>query len=236
MDGNPASRVCRRCFWRRASRTREDALVRDEQVYAADRAAWRAWLEAHGDRADGVWVVYDRGPEGLGYDAIVEESLCFGWVDSQGRGLDEARTMLWVAPRKKGSGWARTNKVRIERLTAEGRMTAAGIAAVDRAKADGTWSLLDDVENLTEPPDLVAALDGVPAARATWDAFPRSAKRAILEWIVHAKRPATRAARIAETVSEAEAGRRANQWPRTPAPESAASAAPAPSGTAGTAT
>lgn len=186
----------------------------DEQVYAADRAAWRAWLEAHGDRPDGVWVVHDRGPRGLDYAAIVEEALCFGWVDSQGRGLDAARTMLYVAPRRKGSGWARTNKARLERLTAEGRMTPAGLAAVERAKADGTWSLLDDVENLAEPPDLAAALDAVPAARIVGDGFPRSAKRAILEWIVHAKRPATRAARIAGTVSAAEQGRRANQWPR----------------------
>ena len=210
----------------------------DEQVYAPDRAAWRSWLEANGDRPGGIWVVYDRGPQGLDYDGIVEEALCFGWVDSQGRGLDDARTMLWVAPRKKGSGWARTNKARIERLTAEGRMAAGGIAAVERAKADGTWSLLDDVENLTEPPDLVAALDAVPAARAAWDGFPRSARRAILEWIVLAKRPATRAARIAETVSEAELGRRANQWPRRPAPApgSADGAASAPAEAAETAT
>jgi uncharacterized protein YdeI (YjbR/CyaY-like superfamily) len=197
---------------------RQDARVGDEQVYAADRASWRAWLTAHGDRGEGVWVVYDRGPRGISYDEIVEEALCFGWVDSQGRGLDEARTMLRVAPRKKGSGWARTNKARIERLTAEGRMTPAGLAAVERAKADGTWTLLDEVENLTEPPDLTAALDAAPAARAAWDGFPRSAKRAILEWIVHAKRPATRAARIAETVAEAEAGRRANEWRPKPAP------------------
>ena len=101
-----------------------------------------------------------------------------------------------------------------ERLVAEGRMTPAGLAVIDRAKADGSWALLDDVENLTEPPDLAAALDAVPAARAAWDGFPRSARRAILEWIVLARRPATRAARIAATVSEAEAGRRANQWPR----------------------
>jgi uncharacterized protein YdeI (YjbR/CyaY-like superfamily) len=198
--------------------------VGDEQVYAADRAAWRSWLEAcaGGDRRDGVWVVYDRGPRGLTYEAIVEEALCFGWVDSQGRGLDEARTMLWVAPRKKGSGWARTNKARIERLTAEGRMMPAGTAAVERAKADGTWSLLDDVENLVEPPDLAVALDASPAARAVWDGFPRSAKRAILEWIVHAKRAATREARIAATVSEAAEGRRANEW----RPKGSPSAAP----------
>jgi uncharacterized protein YdeI (YjbR/CyaY-like superfamily) len=195
------------------SAPREDSSVGNERVCAADRAAWRSWLAAHAgpDRREGVWVVYEKGPRGLTYEAIVEEALCFGWVDSQGRGLDEARTMLWVAPRKKGSGWARTNKARVERLAADGRMTPAGTAVVERAKADGTWSLLDDVENLTEPPDLVAALDAVPAARTAWNAFPRSAKRAILEWITLAKRPATRVARIAATVAEAAEGRRANQ-------------------------
>jgi uncharacterized protein YdeI (YjbR/CyaY-like superfamily) len=192
----------------------QDAPVGDEQVYAADRDAWRAWLSEHHEQREGVWVIYDRGPQGLDYDGIVEEALCFGWVDSQGRALDAARTMLYVAPRKRTSGWARTNKARIERLSAEGRMAPAGLAVVERAKADGTWTLLDDVENLLEPPELTAALDAVPAARAAWDAFPRSARRAILEWITLAKRPATREARIAETVAEAAEGRRANQWPR----------------------
>jgi uncharacterized protein YdeI (YjbR/CyaY-like superfamily) len=186
--------------------------VGDEQVYVADRAALRAWLTEHHGQREGVWLVYDKGPpRPLSYDAIVEEALCFGWVDSSSRGLDETRTMLYIAPRKKGSGWARTNKARIARLLDEGLVEPAGLAAVDRAKADGSWSLLDDVENLTEPPDLVAALDAVPAARTAWNAFPRSAKRAILEWITLAKRPATREARIAATVAEAAEGRRANQ-------------------------
>jgi uncharacterized protein YdeI (YjbR/CyaY-like superfamily) len=199
-------------------------------------------LAAHAgaDRREGVWVVYEKGPRGLTYEAIVEEALCFGWVDSQGRGLDEARTMLWVAPRKKGSGWARTNKARVERLAAEGRMTPAGTAAVERAKADGTWSLLDDVENLTEPQDLAAALGAVPAARAVWDRFPPSARKAILQWIVLAKRPATREARIAETVAEAASGRRANEWRPKPSasaerPESAEDAASGPAEAAGSA-
>jgi uncharacterized protein YdeI (YjbR/CyaY-like superfamily) len=187
--------------------------VGDERVYAADRAAWRQWLLEHHDQPDGVWLVYDKvPPRALSYAAIVEEALCFGWVDSTSRGLDATRTMLYVAPRKKGSGWARTNKERIERLTAAGLMAPAGAASVERAKADGSWSLLDDVENLTEPAELTAALDAVPEARAAWDAFPPSARKAILQWITVAKRPATRQARIQETVAAAAEGRRANEW------------------------
>ena len=94
-------------------------------------------------------------------------------------------------------------------------MLPAGVAAVDRARADGSWTRLDEVETLREPDDLRAALDAVPAAREAWDGFPRSTRRAILEWISSAKREPTRARRVAETVSEAAAGRRANQ-PRQP--------------------
>jgi uncharacterized protein YdeI (YjbR/CyaY-like superfamily) len=120
--------------------------------------------------------------------------------------------MLWIAPRKRRSSWSKVNKERIERLVAAGLMTAAGLAVVDAAKRDGSWSALDEVETLAEPDDLRAALDADTAARTEWDAFPRSAKRAILEWINAAKRSETRAARIAETVSEAHVGRRAHQW------------------------
>lgn len=104
------------------------------------------------------------------------------------------------------------NKQRVERLTAEGRMAAAGLAAVEAAKANGAWSALDQVEELHEPDDVRAALDGTPGARGHWDAFPRSAKRAILEWIGTAKRDETRAARIEETARLAADNVRANQW------------------------
>ncbi|MDN5851884.1 MAG: YdeI/OmpD-associated family protein, partial [Actinomycetia bacterium] len=98
---------------------------------------------------------------------------------------------------------------RIERLTAEGLMTPAGLALVEAAKADGSWTLLDDVENLVVPGDLAAAF--TPAGRAHWDAFPRSARRAILVWLVQAKRPQTRSKRIADIAAKAEVGERANQ-------------------------
>jgi len=146
------------------------------------------------------------------YAESVEEALCFGWVDSKGNKLDDERSMLWFAPRKRGSGWARPNKERIERLIAAGLMAPAGLAKIDAAKADGTWTLLDSVENLEVPDDLAAALDRFSAARANFEAFPRSARRGILEWIVQAKTAATRAKRVEETARLAQENQRANQW------------------------
>ena len=120
-----------------------------------------------------TWRAGSGGPR-ISYEESVEQALCFGWVDSKGRSLDAERTMLWFAPRKRGSGWARTNKERIERLTAAGLMAPAGHAVIEAAKADGSWTLLDDVENLVVPDDLAAAFAAHPPAREHWDAFPRS--------------------------------------------------------------
>ena len=96
----------------------------------------------------------------------------FGWIDSIARKLDDDRTMLWFSPRKPGSGWARPNKERVERLTAAGLMTPAGQRVIDAARADGSWSRLDDVENLVVPDDLAAALDSRPPAVGTGTHFP----------------------------------------------------------------
>jgi uncharacterized protein YdeI (YjbR/CyaY-like superfamily) len=184
-----------------------------ERFEPASLAEWRDWLAEHHGRGHGVWLVTRRAGSGgprITYEESVEQALCFGWVDSTGNKLDAERTMLWFAPRKARSGWARTNKIRIERLIAEGQMAPAGLALIEAAKADGSWTLLDDVENLVVPDDLAAAFTAT--GRAHWDAFPRSARRGILEWIVQAKRPETRAKRIAETAAKAEVNERANQW------------------------
>ena len=203
------------CGWWRQRGARHTGWVDDDQVQPASLAEWRAWLERHHGRGTGVWLVTWRAGSGgprIGYEESVEQALCFGWVDSKGRSLDAERSMLWFAPRKRGSGWARTNKERIERLTAGGLMAPAGLAVIEAAKADGSWTLLDDVENLVVPDDLAAALAANPPAREHWDAFPRSARRALLEWIVQAKRPETRAKRVAETAEKAQVNERANQW------------------------
>jgi uncharacterized protein YdeI (YjbR/CyaY-like superfamily) len=186
-----------------------------EQVPIRSRADLRSWFTDNHTRSDGVWVVTWKvatGRPAPTYDEIVCECLAFGWVDSVGRALDGERTMLYVAPRKRGSGWSRPNKERLERLEADGLVTEAGRRVVEAARADGSWTLLDDVEDLVVPPDLAAALDAAPGARNAWEAFPRSARRGILEWIVQAKRPETRERRVRETAQKAAAGERANQW------------------------
>lgn len=175
-------------------------------VQPADRAEWRAWLIDHHQASRGVHLAGWRrasGREPIDYVAATEEALCVGWIDSKASVLDDQRSLLWFSPRKPGSGWARTNKERVARLTAAGLMLPAGLAAVEAAKVSGTWTLLDDVEDLVVPDDLAAALDGVPAARANWDAFPPTARRQYLYWLVTAKRPETRARRVAETALRA---------------------------------
>ena len=156
------------------------ALGERERVHAETQAAWRAWLaDRHAD-AEGVWLVSWKrhtGRPAMTYDEAVEEALAFGWVDSLPRKLDEERTMLWFAPRKPRSAWSRPNKERVARLEAEGRMAPAGARAVEVAKENGAWALLDEAEDGAVPPDLAAALDLRTGARAQWDAFPRSARR-----------------------------------------------------------
>ncbi len=183
-------------------------------VHPPDRAAWRAWLAANHTRPTGVWVVMDRretNPTRVDYESAVEEALCFGWIDSKVVKLDPQRTLQWFSPRRPRGTWARTNKARVERLTAAGLMMPSGLAAIEQAKRDGSWTLLDDVENLVVPGDLAAALAGAPPAQANWDAFSRSARMALLLWIAQARRPETRAARIAEIARRAAVNEKANE-------------------------
>jgi len=189
-----------------------------EQVTVGSRVEWRRWLAQHHATSPGIWLVLyrkDSGHPTVAYEDVVEEALCFGWIDSTARKLDEERRQQLLTPRRPRSRWSSINRERVARLTEAGLMRPAGIAAVETAKANGNWTALDAVERLEEPDDLRTALDAQPTARTTWDGFPPSAKRAILDWISTAKRPETRDRRIAEAVSEAEAGRRANQ-PRSP--------------------
>jgi uncharacterized protein YdeI (YjbR/CyaY-like superfamily) len=186
-----------------------------EQLPVTSRQELRAWLAAHHATSPGVWLVtWKSGSDHphVPYADIVEEALCQGWVDSRPRTLDDRRSQLLLTPRRAGSKWSRLNKSRIEHLATQGLMRPAGAAAVERAKRDGTWTALDAVEDLVEPDDLRTGLDADTAARANWDSFPRSTKRAILEWITAAKTPPTRERRIQQTITDAAVGRRANQW------------------------
>lgn len=176
------------------------------------RGELRDWLETNHATSRGVRLAI--GKKGntvttLAYDDAVEEGLCFGWIDSTAGRLDENRFTVLFTPRKPGSVWARTNKARVEQLIEEGRMCPAGLAAVEAAKADGSWDLLNSVDDLIVPDDLAEALAADPDAASQFAAFSASARRIILYWIASAKRSETRAKRIAETVRAAVEGRRA---------------------------
>ena len=188
------------------------ALDDAPHVHADDRATWRAWLEANHGTAGGAWLVTWRARSnrsGLDYEAAVEEALCFGWVDSTGGRVDDERGKLYFAPRKPRSVWAATNKARVERLIADGRMAPAGLAAIERAKANGSWEVLDGVERLEVPADLAAAFAAHPPAAENFATFPPSARKMHLGWVATALKPETRAARIAKIAEAAARNERA---------------------------
>lgn len=186
-----------------------------EEVEVRSRAELRAWLTRHHGRAEGAWLVSGKKASDhyLAYEDVVRECLAFGWIDSLGRTKDAARSMLWIAPRRAGSNWSRVNKAHVAALEAEGLMAPPGRAAVERARADGTWTALDGVEALEVPPDLAGALEAA-GARAAWDGFPRSVRRGVLEIILNAKRAETRAAKVALVAEAAARGERPLQWRR----------------------
>jgi uncharacterized protein YdeI (YjbR/CyaY-like superfamily)/molybdopterin converting factor small subunit len=215
-DGGPASGGSTtnegRDEARRPAGARPRSVLDDGQrVHLETTAQWAAWLEANHRRRTGVWLVQWKSRTGrpaIPYEEAITEALRFGWVDSTYRSLDAERGMLWWSPRRKGSYWARTNRDRVARLEAEGRMAEAGRAAVAAAQADGSWTLLEPVEALVVPDDLAEALAARPGARERWDALPPTARRAFLLWLVTARREATRAARVAETADLVAEGKR----------------------------
>lgn len=177
----------------------------------ADAADLGAWLAAQEGRTNGVWLVQGRPGSDLPrlpYEEMIAELLAAGWIDASVRTLDEQRSLLWVSPRRKGSVWSGPNKQRVARLQAQGRMLPAGQAVVDRAMADGTWTVLDGPEALEVPDDLAAALDADPAVRASYEAFPPSSRKLLLSQIALAKTPATRAKRVQAAVVAARENRR----------------------------
>lgn len=192
-----------------------DDELPENAIHPKSRAAWRAWLAANHTRHTGVWLVTYKQSAGipdLSYNDGVEEALCFGWVDSRPRALDADRTMLWYAPRKAGSAWAKTNKERVARLIANGLMQEAGLAKINAAKADGSWGTLDSVDRLEIPVELEAAFGRYAGSSANFANFPPGIRRGILEWIATARTSATREKRAEETARLAAQNQRANQW------------------------
>ena len=174
-----------------------------ERVDMSSRAEWRAWLKKHHTRSEGIWLIRwkkSRADKYMGYDAIAEEALCFGWIDATARPLDHESSLILVCPRKPKSVWSKVNKARVEQLIANKRMTPAGLKVIDAAKKSGSWTSLDAVEALEMPADLVKALAKNKTAKKHFEAFPPSARKFILYHIGSAKTEVTRTKRITGTV------------------------------------
>lgn len=188
-----------------------------EEFYPASRKEWRQWLKENGEKTDRVWLLFYKkgsGVPSLTYAEAVEEALCFGWIDSKPNKRDERSYVQLFARRNPKSGWSRLNKQRVEKLVKQKLMTERGLSVIDLAKKNGSWTALDEVSDLLIPPDLKKALAADKKAAAHFEAFPPSAKKAILDWIRSARKEETRKKRISETVSQAALNIRANQYKR----------------------
>lgn len=186
-----------------------------QQFHPKTRKAWRRWLEKNHAKEPGVWFVYykkETGKPRVSYEDSVLEALCFGWIDSTARRLDDERAILTFTPRKNGSVWSQPNKMRILALQKLGLMQAPGQAKIDQAIKDGSWEKLTLTDthatDNTMPDDLAQALAKNTKARDHFSAFARSYRRQFLFWIDSAKRPETRKDRIRMTVKMSAANKK----------------------------
>lgn len=166
-----------------------------------DAAAWSDWLDMHADRSGGVWLTLAKkgttGPTSLTYDQALEEAICHGWVDGQLAPGDERTFRRRFAPRRSASAWSKRNVALARRLTEEGRMRPAGLAAVKRAEADGTWaSAYAGSATIEVPADLAAALQANPAAQAMFERLSSANRYSVLYRVTTAKRSETRRSRV----------------------------------------
>jgi uncharacterized protein YdeI (YjbR/CyaY-like superfamily) len=179
---------------------------------APSREAWREWLSKNHASSQGVWLMVPKKKsekKGISLEDVVEEALCFGWIDSKLNVVDEKRFKLLLTPRKRRSIWSKTNKQRVEKLIKQGLMTEAGLVKIETAKRDGSWNRLDAVEELRVPEDLGNALAANGNARKNFESFSDSAKKQLLWWIESAKTQETRSKRIRQAVIMAAENRKA---------------------------
>lgn len=188
--------------------------VRTNELYPKTRIAWRKWLEKNHTKRENVWLIlYNKASEkhNLTIAEAVEEALCFGWIDSKANKRDSESRFQYFARRNPKSKWSLINKDRVKKLMKLGLMQKAGLEMVALAKKTGTWTALDEVNALKVPEDLLAALLRNKNAKTNFEAFPPSSRKIILYWILEAKRPETRKARIKKIVALAAKNIRANQ-------------------------
>ncbi len=188
-----------------------------EKFYPKSRQEWREWLQDNHDKKQSVWLIYYKKKSNIPtviYSEAVDEALCFGWIDSKSKPIDEHKFMQFFSRRKPNSVWSRVNKEKIERLTNEGLMTEAGYEIIEIAKQNGSWTILDEAEALVIPDDLDKEFQKRKNAKEYFLSLSRSDKRNILQWLVLAKRQETREKRIAEIVELADKNQKPKQFSR----------------------
>lgn len=186
-----------------------------QTFHAKARKEWRKWLEKNHQSEKSVWLIIykkESDTQSVYYPEAVDEALCFGWIDSKPNKRDEHSYYQFFAKRNPKSNWSKVNKEKVAKLLEQGLMHRSGLEMIELAKQNGTWTALDEVENITIPDDLKMLFSKNKTAFENWENFPRSSKRGILEWIMNAKKPETLQKRIEETVSLAEKNIKANHY------------------------
>jgi uncharacterized protein YdeI (YjbR/CyaY-like superfamily) len=182
------------------------------QLTVKTRSAWRKWLVLNHDKQTGVWLVFYKkhtGKPTLDYEAAVEEALCFGWIDSIIKKLDDQRYVRKMTPRKPESNWSALNRQRAEKIMRQGLITPSGLARINEAKASGHWESSGQVQiSLDIPVELEQALAKQPKAKLFFDQLAPSYRKQFIGWIAVAKQQATRERRVKESMALLEQGKK----------------------------
>ncbi|MEO7800697.1 MAG: YdeI/OmpD-associated family protein [Ginsengibacter sp.] len=170
-----------------------------ESFYPAGKLQWRKWLQKNHEKKQSVWLIFHKMKTGLrtlSWSEAVDEALCFGWIDSKAMPVDEDRYMQFFSKRKPKGTWSKINKETIQKLIEGGKMSQAGLDSIEMAKQNGSWTILDDVEELLIPKDLEKAFKAHKGSKQFYFSLSRSVRKHMLQWLVLARRPETRQKRI----------------------------------------
>lgn len=177
-----------------------------EEFYPETKQHLREWLQKNHLTKDAVWLIFYKkhtGKPSVAWTDAVDQALCFGWIDSKGETIDKDTFRQYFCKRKPKSTWSKINKQKIETLTAKGLMTEAGFKVIDIAKHNGSWTILDEAEELILPPELEKALQKSEDSKDYFSSLSKSKKKVLLYWITLAKTETTRQKRILEIAENA---------------------------------
>ncbi len=179
-------------------------VIETETFYPSSRQQWRKWLQKNHAKKQSIWLVCYKiksGKPSITWSDAVDEALCFGWIDSIRKSIDDETFTNFFSKRKPTSAWSKINKAKVERLMEEGLMMPPGLAIIETAKQNGSWTILDEVEKLTIPKDLEKAFKANKGSKKFFLTLSKSIQKMILQWIAFAKREETRQKRITEVAT-----------------------------------